>query len=236
MQRIRFDKFSCYYKHKRKYIPALREVSFEISSGELFVVVGPSGSGKTTLLKNILGLCEFIEGNLYIDGVSVDDFDAKNGNVGYVGQEIMLYPNMTIYENIAFPLRLMHTSQDEVDRRVKEIADLLGIGWLLTRIPRQLSGGQHQRVAIARALIKKPQILLMDEPFSDLDPLLREELREMVKKLHRNYGNTLVYVTHDLEEALSMADRILVLTEGRMDALGTPEQLRAEKPDLFMEL
>lgn len=235
MQGIRFQNFSCFYKEKRKYIQALHEISLEILPGELLVVVGPSGSGKSTLLKNILGLCEFIEGELYIDGVAVDDFDAKKANVGYVGQDIMLYPNLTVYDNIAFPLRMMHTTQEETDRRVKETASLLGIEWLLTRMPRQLSGGQCQRAAIARALVKKPQILLLDEPFSDLDPQLREELRETIKMLHGIYGNTVVYVTHDLDEALSMAKRILVLDEGRVAALGTPEQLRLDKPELFLE-
>lgn len=226
MQGISFRNFSCYYKEKKTYIPALHEISMEIYPGEFFVIVGASGSGKTTLLKSILGLCEYVEGALFVDGIAVDDFDAKKSNIGYVSQEIALYPNLTVYENIAFPLRRMYTQQEEVDRRVKEIADRLGIGWLLTRLPKHLSGGQHQRVAIARALVKNPQLLLMDEPFSNLEPALRENLCSAVKKIHQEYGNTAVYVTHDLEEACLLADRILVLEDGRAKALGTPEEMR----------
>lgn len=227
MQDIKFSDFSCYYKNKKNYDPALRHVSFDIHPGELFVVVGESGSGKTTMLKCILGLCEYIEGDLLIGDVKIDDYDAKKENVGFVSQEIVLYPSMTIYENIAFPLRQMQTAQEEVDRRVKDIANQLEIGWLLTRLPRHLSGGQQQRVALARALVKNPQLLLLDEPFSNLEPQLRTELRQYVKKLHRGYGNTIVYVTHDLEEAKEMADRILWLEGGTVRQIGKPDEMEA---------
>ena len=226
MQYIQFDDFSAYYKQKKVYAAALDHLSLRIEKGEFFVVVGASGSGKSTLLKCILGLNRDIEGDLYIDGVSIDDMNAKDGNMAYVTQEIALYPHLTVYENIAFSLRLMHTPQDEVDRRVKEIAELAQIKWLLTRKPRQLSGGQQQRVAIARALVKHPQLLLFDEPFSNIDPALRLELRQLVKAVHRRLGATTVFVTHDLSEAFFLADRIAVLEEGNVVQIGIPNELR----------
>ena len=225
MQYIQFDDFSAYYKQKKVYAAAVDHLSLSIEKGEFFVVVGASGSGKSTLLKCILGLNRDIEGDLYIDGVSIDDMNAKDGNMAYVTQEIALYPHLTVYENIAFSLRLMHTPQDEVDRRVKEMAELTQIKWLLTRKPRQLSGGQQQRVAIARALVKHPQLLLFDEPFSNIDPALRLELRQLVKAVHRRLGATTVFVTHDLSEAFFLADRIAVLEEGNVVQIGTPDEL-----------
>lgn len=230
MQYIKFDDFSAYYKQKKVYAAALDHLSLTIEKGEFFVVVGASGSGKSTLLKCILGLNRDIEGDLYIDGVSIDDLNAKDGNMAYVTQEIALYPHLTVYENIAFPLRLMHTPQDEVDCRVKEIAELVQVKWLLTRKPRQLSGGQQQRVAIARALVKNPQLLLFDEPFSNVDPSLRLELRQLVQNIHRRLGATAVFVTHDLPEAFFLADRIAVLEEGNVVQIGTTEQLQ-QKPE-----
>ncbi len=229
MKGIEFKDFSCYYKHKKDYFPALQALSFQIHPGEFFVVVGSSGSGKTTLLRSIMGLCEYIEGELTVDGVAIDDFDAKSSNVGYVDQEVTLYHNMTVYENIAFPLRLMHTPAEEIDRRVKEIAAKLDIAWLLTRMPRQLSGGQHQRVAVARALVKKPQLVLFDEPFSGLEPKLRKTLCQYISKVHRDYRNTTVYVTHDMKEALWLADRIVLLDNGRVAYLGKPEEMPQEE-------
>ena len=225
MNTIEFNQFSCYYKCKKEYITALDEITVGISPGELFVVLGQSGSGKTTLLKSILGLCDYIQGSLTVDGVSIDDLKLSQSNIGYVRQEVGLYPHMTVYENIAFPLRTIHTSQDEVDRRVKELSSVLGIDWLLTRKPKQLSGGQHQRVAIARALIKNPAIVLFDEPFSNIDPKLRTELRQLTKMVHQLYKCTMVFVTHDLADAYALADRILILEQGKILAVGTPAEL-----------
>lgn len=219
---IQFENFSCYYKNKTGFTKALDQISIGIERSELFVITGESGCGKTTLLKCILGLCEYTEGDLNVDGVCIDDLDLKSANIGYIQQEVSLYPHLTVYENIAFPLRMIHTSQDEIDRRVKEIAQRLDIQWLLTRKPRQLSGGQQQRIAIARALVKDPAVLLFDEPFSNIDPTLRGELRRMVKKLHQDYQTTMLFVTHDLDEAFSLADRIMVLEQGRIVEVGTP--------------
>ena len=225
MDAITFQDFSCYYKHKKEYIPALNHIDLSVKQGELLVILGPSGCGKTTLLKCILGLCNYISGTLHIDGISTDDFQVQTGNIGYVKQELSLYPHLTVYENIAFPLRMIHTVQSEVDRRVKEIAALLEIDWLLTRKPKQLSGGQNQRVALARALVKDPVTVLFDEPFSNMDPALRTELRLLVKKIHQTFGCTMLFVTHDITDALSLADRIVLLEDGRITASGTPQEL-----------
>ena len=226
MDIISANAFSCYYKIDGEKIKILKELDFSVEKGEIFVVVGESGGGKTTLLKCIAGLCHFLEGDLIIDGVSWQDVDMATSNIGYVRQEYVLYPHMTVYENIAFPLRNMKTPQVEVDKRVKEIAEALDIKWLLTRKPKQLSGGQHQRIAIARALVKKPQILLCDEPFSNLAHDMRLELRMLIQKINELYGTTIVFVTHDLTEAFFLADRIMVLNEGRVEEIGTPEVLR----------
>ena len=161
----------------------------------------------------------------YFQSYSTDDFQIQAGNIGYVKQELSLYPHLTVYENIAFPLRTIHATQEEVDRRVKEIANLLEIEWLLTRKPKQLSGGQNQRVALARALIKNPVMVLFDEPFSNIDPTLRTQLRLLVKKVHNTFGCTILFVTHDLSDALSLADRVVILDNGSIVAIGTPQEL-----------
>lgn len=226
MHAIEFQNFSCYYKVKKVYEAALDDLHFSVENGEFFVILGASGSGKTTLLKCILGQCEYIEGDLFIDGIGTDDFRPNKSNIGYIRQQSDLYPHMTVYENIAFPLRTMHTPQDEVDRRVKAMADALDISFLLTRKPRQLSGGQQQRVAIGRALIKNPSILLFDEPFSGIDPSFRDELRNLLRAVHRRYPCTVLFVTHDLADAWALADRVLILNEGKAEAMGTPEELK----------
>ena len=225
---IKANAFSCYFKLRGEPLKILKSLDFSVESGEIFVVVGESGSGKTTLLKCIAGLCNFLEGELLVEGVSRDDLDAFSANIGYVRQEYVLYPHMTVYENIAFPLRVMKTPHKEVDARVREIAKNLEIDWLLTRKPRQLSGGQQQRIAIARALVKRPNIILMDEPFSNLAPDIRFEMRQLVRKVNEVYGTTIVFVTHDLNEAFALADRIMVLTDGRVEDIGSPDRMRID--------
>ena len=200
------------------------------------MILGESGSGKSTLLKSILNLQENTSGVLLIDGVSVKEIDMRDNIFAYVSQQYILYPHMLIYENIAYPLRVMKTSHEEVDQRVRAIATQLGISHLLNRKPRQLSGGQHQRVALARALIKHPKYILMDEPFSNVDPELRGELRQMVRDIHKDYDATIIFVTHDLQEAFSLGDRIAVLTDGKIEEIGTPRQLRTTaQPELLRE-
>ena len=225
MEIIKLNNFSCFYRNQKEYVTALDKVSFSIERGEFFVIIGESGCGKTTLLRSCLGLAPYYEGEILIDGISVDELDLKRGRYAYVSQEIGLYPNLTVYKNIAFPLSVTHTMPLEIDKRVKRIAKELGIDFLLSRKPSQLSIGQQQRVAIARALIKDPTIMYFDEPFSNLDPTLRLELRSVVQKLHEAYGTTVVFVTHDIGEAFALADRIAVLEKGRLIEIGTPEYL-----------
>ena len=235
MHIIEFSTYCAYYKTKSGMIKALDKLSFSIDTGEIFVVVGESGSGKTTLLKSVLGQCEYTEGDLFIDGMSVDDLSVSARNIGYVRQEADLYPHMTVYENIAFPLRIIHTAQTEIDRRVKEIADLLEIPWLLTRKPRQLSGGEQQRVAIARALVKQPELILFDEPFSNIEPNLRAEFRALLRKIHQALNPTILFVTHDLGEAFSLADHLLVLENGSIADFGTPTELLQQHHSVLLK-
>lgn len=225
MHVIEFRNFSCYYKVKKQYITALDHIDLTVDRGELLVILGQSGSGKSTLLKSILGLCDYIAGDLFIEGISTDRFKVTGSNIGYIKQELNLYSHLTVYENIAFPLRMIHTVQSEVDRRVKELAALLEIDWLLTRKPKQLSGGQNQRVAIARALIKNPVTILFDEPFSGIDPSLRSELRSLVKKVHETFGCTILFVTHEPADAFALADRVVILEDGKITADGAPQVL-----------
>ncbi len=226
MNAIEFKDFACYYKYKREYITALSDLNLTVRCGEFLAVVGESGSGKSTLLKACLGLAEYYEGELIIDGESIAELDLKNGKFAFMSQEIILYPNLTVYENIAFPLRIIKTSQEEIDRRVKEVADIIGMPRLLNRKPRQLSLGQQQRVAIGRAIIKNPAYLFFDEPFSSVDKDMRMELRKMLLNLHRRYKPTVIFVTHDLPEAFALADRIIVLEDGKIAETGTPDELR----------
>ena len=227
MEAIKVEDFSCFYKlDKSGYVTALDKVSFSVESGEMLTVIGESGGGKTSLLRCMLGLNDYTSGTLLLNGVPAEDLDVADNNMAYVRQEIVLYPQMTVYENIAFPLQMMHTPHAEVDARVKAIADPLDIRWLLTRKPGQLSGGQQQRVALARALVKNPQFILFDEPFANVDPAMRGQLRLLVKKLHEKDSATMVFVTHDIDEAFFLGDKILVLNNGKVDAFGTPEELR----------
>ncbi len=236
MKAIEAEGLSCYYKDKKEYITALDRVDLTVEEGELLVLAGESGSGKSTFLKACLGLAEFFEGELRIAGVPIEAVDMKSGQFAYIRQEIALYPNLNVYENMAFPLRAMKLPQPEVDRRVKEMAELIGMGLLLTRKPKQLSGGQQQRVAIGRALIKTPKYLFLDEPFSSTDVCLRQELRALLKAVHEKWGPTVVFVTHDLEEAFALAQRIVVLEKGRIVENGTPEEIRRSPQSQLMKL
>ncbi len=234
MQVIEFENFTYLYKQKKnkkdklqsEYVTAIDNISFSVESGEFVVLVGASGCGKTTLLKSCLGLPGFFKGSLKIEGKSIEDFDLKNGSYAFVRQEIALYPNLTIYENIAFPLRVIHTPVSQIDERVKEMAKLVDMEIFLSRKPHQLSGGQQQRVAIARALIKNPRIIYFDEPFSSVDPQLRVALRQLVKKLHQQMNLTILFATHDLSEAFMLADKIIVMDKGKIIEMGTPTELR----------
>lgn len=235
---IQCKDFSAFYVNKKEQVTALDQITFSVKRGELFVVVGESGCGKTTLLKSILRMIDYVDGEMLVDGISIDELDIKTCNFAFVDQDVTLYPNKTVYENIAFPLQMSRTPYEEIDRRVKEIADVMGIRWLLTRKPKQLSGGQHQRVGLARALIKNPDLLLLDEPFSNLDPKTRREMRLFLHQLHKKYRTTVLFVTHDLTEAFALADRMMVLQNGKIQVIGTPEELirdpRSELLEVFL--
>lgn len=233
---IKCNDFSAFYVNKKEQFTALDKLTFSVNRGELFVVVGESGSGKTTLLKSILRLMPYVDGEMLVDGIAIDDLDIKTCNFAFVDQEVTLYHQKTVYENIAFPLLMNRTPNEEIDRRVKEIADIMDIRWLLSRKPKQLSGGQQQRVGLARALIKKPDLLLLDEPFSNLDPEIRRQMRLLLRQLHQQYHTTIVFVTHDLEEAFSLADRMMVLNNGKMEVIDSPQALMENPRSELLEV
>ncbi len=212
---------------------ALRGVSLSIREGELFAILGPSGCGKTTLLRVIAGFEQPDEGRVLIGGQDVTDLPPDKRGTVMVFQNWALWPHMTVYENIAFGLKLRKLPKTEIEERVRWVLELLGLKGLENRYPSQLSGGQQQRVALARALVVKPRVLLLDEPLSNLDAKLRLKLRAELRKLQRQLGITMVYVTHDQEEAMSLADRIAVMRDGRVEQVGTPEELYNKPATLF---
>ncbi|MCR4562045.1 MAG: ABC transporter ATP-binding protein [Bacilli bacterium] len=238
--KIELRNFSAFYLYKKQYYIAIDDIDLTIEHGSFVVAVGPSGSGKTTLLKSIAGLLDLTQGKLTFDGEDMEDVDPKDRNLAYVSQEYSLYPSMTVFDNIAFPLKVMRTPFDEIRERVYLVAKELGIDFLLTRKPRQLSGGQQQRVAIARSLIKNPTLFLYDEPFSNLEPETRLSMQALVKSLAKKYDQTVVFVTHDLIEAFTLADKIVVLDQGKVIEEGFAEDLKkkAKSPMLreFLKL
>jgi multiple sugar transport system ATP-binding protein len=230
LTRLKIRNLSKYYGNAK----VLNDFSLEIQSGEFMVLLGPSGCGKTTVLRCIAGLLEATTGEIYIGDKLVNDFPPKDRDVAMVFQNYALYPHMTVYDNIAFPLKMRKASKQHIDERVRLIANLLEITNLLDRKPRQLSGGQMQRVALGRALVREPKVFLMDEPLSNLDAKLRVYMRAEIKKLQRKVGITTVYVTHDQSEAMSMADNIAVMESGLLQQLGTPEQIYNEPKNAFV--
>jgi multiple sugar transport system ATP-binding protein len=206
-------------------VPALRGIDLEIGDGEFCVFVGPSGCGKSTLLRCIAGLEDIDGGAIRIDGRAVDDLRPRDRNVAMVFQNYALYPYLDVFENIAFGLRARKVPDAEVRARVGRVAETLGISALLDRQPRQLSGGQRQRVAIGRAVVRDARIFLFDEPLSNLDAQLRDGMRAEIKRLHREIGKTTVYVTHDQIEAMTLADRIVLLRDGVIEQAGAPLDL-----------
>lgn len=204
---------------------AVDDVSLSIEDGEFVVLLGPSGCGKTTTLNMIAGLEKPTSGHIAIGGVRVEHTPPDKRDIAMVFQSIALYPHMSVYQNIAFPLRMARVAKAETDRRVRDVADLLRIGELLERKPHQLSGGQRQRVALGRAVVRDPAVFLFDEPLSSLDAKLRVDMRVELKKLHERLGATFVYVTHDQVEAMTMANRIVVLNGGRVEQIGRPLDL-----------
>jgi len=209
-------------------VPVIHGVSLEAEQGEFVVFVGPSGCGKSTLLRMIAGLEEVTDGDVYIDRRVVTGVAPADREVSMVFQSYALYPHMSVFDNIAFGLRMARLPADQVKARVDEAARILQIGALLDRKPKELSGGQRQRVAIGRAIVRKPKLFLFDEPLSNLDAELRTQMRVEIAKLHRDLGVTMVYVTHDQIEAMTLADRIVVLRAGVIEQVGTPSELYDE--------
>jgi lactose/L-arabinose transport system ATP-binding protein len=211
-------------------IDVIHDVSLTIERGEFTVFVGPSGCGKSTLLRSIAGLEEISSGDLFIGGKRMNDTEPSERGVAMVFQSYALYPHMTVAENMSFGLRMAHRPKAEIDAKVKRAADILQLGALLERKPAALSGGQRQRVAIGRAIVRNPEVFLFDEPLSNLDAELRVQTRVEIAKLHQSLGNTIIYVTHDQTEAMTLAQKIVVLRAGGVEQVGAPMELY-ENPD-----
>ena len=215
-------------------LTALDNITLDIRDEEFFVLLGQTGAGKTTTLRCIAGLDKPEEGTIYLDGVSVNDKTPAERDVAFVFQSHILYPHLSVYENMAFPLHPRKLSSEEIDRRVRDIAQMLHIEHLLMRTPNQLSGGETQRVGLGRAMVRRPQVFLMDEPISNLDAKLRTEMRAEIRWRQRDLGTTTFYVTHDQVEAMSMADRIAILEAGKIQQLGTPADIYNHPTNLFV--
>jgi multiple sugar transport system ATP-binding protein len=215
-------------------VTAVKDVSIDIADKEFVVFVGPSGCGKSTCLRMLAGLEEISEGRILIGERVVNDVPPKDRDIAMVFQSYALYPHMTVYDNMAFGLKLRKTPKAEIDRRVKEAADILGLAHLLDRKPKALSGGQRQRVAVGRAIVREPAVFLMDEPLSNLDAKLRVSARAEISKLHKRLGTTFIYVTHDQVEAMTMGDRIAVLKDGMLQQIDSPRTLYSEPNNVFV--
>ncbi len=213
---------------------AVQAFNLDIADKEFIVLVGPSGCGKSTTLRMVAGLEEISGGELYIDGKLMNDVEPKNRDIAMVFQSYALYPHMTVYENMAFPLKLRKAPKDEIDRRVKEAAAILDITQYLDRKPKALSGGQRQRVAIGRAIVREPKVLLMDEPLSNLDAKLRNQMRAEIIKLRQKINTTFMYVTHDQTEAMTLGDRIVIMKDGWIQQIGTPQEVFDHPANLFV--
>jgi multiple sugar transport system ATP-binding protein len=209
-------------------------ISFDIADGEFVVLVGPSGCGKSTLLRMLAGLEEITDGEIAIDGRVVNEVESKDRDIAMVFQSYALYPHMTVRENLAFSLKLRKADQQLTDERVMKAAKILNLDVLLERFPRELSGGQRQRVAMGRAIVRDPKVFLFDEPLSNLDAKLRVAMRAEIKALHQRLKTTTVYVTHDQIEAMTMADRIVVMHDGIVEQIGTPLELFDHPKNLFV--
>jgi multiple sugar transport system ATP-binding protein len=206
-------------------VEAVSAIDLDIADKEFVVLVGPSGCGKSTTLRMIAGLEEITDGEIAVDGEVVNDVPPKDRDMAMVFQNYALYPHMTVYENMSFGLRLKRFPKDEISRRVNEAARILDITELLDRKPRQLSGGQRQRVAMGRAIVRNPKVFLFDEPLSNLDAKLRVQMRTEIKRVHQKVRTTTVYVTHDQVEAMTLADRVVVMNRGRIEQIGAPNEL-----------
>jgi len=221
MARVNFDHI---YKRYGK-VEVVHDINLEIKDKEFLVLVGPSGCGKSTCLRMIAGLEDISEGQLWIGDKVVNGVDPKDRDIAMVFQNYALYPHMTVYDNMAFGLKLRHFPKDQIKKRVEDAAEILGLQQFLKRKPKELSGGQRQRVALGRAIVRDPQVFLMDEPLSNLDAKLRVQTRAEITRLHQRVQTTFVYVTHDQTEAMTMGNRIAVLNGGLIQQVGPPQEL-----------
>lgn len=215
-------------------VEAVNGVNLEVKEGEFLVILGPSGCGKTTLMRMIAGLEKPTSGSIFIGGKEVTMLPPREREIAMVFQSYALYPHMTVYENISFPLRARREPQGEINEKVHASAKLLGIEHLLDRRPRQLSGGERQRVALCRALVKEPKVMLLDEPLSNLDAKLRASARDELLRFQRRTGITTIFVTHDQIEAMGMGDRIVVMNAGQVKQIGTPHEIYHDSQDIFV--
>lgn len=225
------------YRHVYKRygdVAAVKDLNIEIADKEFVVFVGPSGCGKSTSLRMLAGLEEISDGQILIGDRVVNDVPPKDRDIAMVFQSYALYPHMSVYDNMAFGLKLRKTPKSEIDRRVKEAADILGLNQLLDRKPKALSGGQRQRVAVGRAIVREPAVFLMDEPLSNLDAKLRVSARAEISKLHKRLGTTFIYVTHDQVEAMTMGDRIAVMSDGILQQIDSPITLYSSPNTMFV--
>lgn len=217
-----------------KNVVAVQDFNLEIDDKEFVVLIGPSGCGKSTTLRMIAGLEEISDGDLFIDDRLVNDVTPKDRDIAMVFQNYALYPHMSVFENMAFALKLRKLPKAEIDRKVRETAEILGITQYLKRKPKALSGGQRQRVAIGRAIVREPQVFLMDEPLSNLDAKLRNQMRAEIIKLRQRINTTFVYVTHDQTEAMTLGDRIVIMKDGIIQQIGTPQDVFNNPANLFV--
>ena len=217
-----------------KGVVAVQEFNLDIADKEFIVLVGPSGCGKSTTLRMVAGLEEISEGELYIDGELMNDVAPKDRDIAMVFQNYALYPHMTVFENMAFSLKLRKESKEEIEKKVREAAEILDITQYLERKPKALSGGQRQRVAIGRAIVRDPKVMLMDEPLSNLDAKLRNEMRAEIIKLRERINTTFIYVTHDQTEAMTLGDRIVIMKDGYIQQIGTPQEVFNYPANLFV--
>ncbi|MBQ1383394.1 MAG: sn-glycerol-3-phosphate ABC transporter ATP-binding protein UgpC [Solobacterium sp.] len=215
-------------------VVAVQEFSLDIADKEFIVLVGPSGCGKSTTLRMVAGLEEITSGELYIDGEYMNDVAPKDRDIAMVFQNYALYPHMTVYQNMAYSLKIQKASREEIDRKVREAAEILDITDYLDRKPKELSGGQRQRVAIGRAIVRHPKALLMDEPLSNLDAKLRNQMRAEILKLRERINTTFIYVTHDQTEAMTLGDRIVVMKDGYIQQIATPQEVFDHPSNLFV--
>ena len=235
MSEIRFKNVSIYYQNKKDIITAVDDVSFAFYSHQVNVLIGFSGCGKTSLLNTISGSILY-DGDIFLDDENINDIAVQKRNISYVNQQIILYPHLTVYDNIAYPLKLINFKREDIDNRVRELARKLDIEFLLSRKPKFLSIGQQQRVAIARAFAKKPDIILMDEPLSNLDAKTSDEIKRYIKSLLKESNATCIYVSHNIVDALFLADKIFVMNEGKIIGEYSPQEFLKSNNEIVNKL